>query len=160
MKFTELNSQLMDAGDVVSPRTAILWGREDLLGKAIESILARAGNWRVINLLGSHDSQSLVNKVETEKPDIVILNEGDSTDFFPPPISMMQYLPDLKLITVNGENNEMDVYTKNRFRIREVTNLITVINNFSQSTPEGGAPHLKDRSITSDKAGKNSRSKK
>jgi hypothetical protein len=138
MNLSELNKQLNESKKVTTPRTAILWGREDLLGKAVESILTADRNWHVIKIPGDPDFRTLTQEVERISPEIVIINQGPCTDDFPAPIQLLENFPKLKVITVNPDNNLVEVYNKQKFCLKEVSDLLSVIDNSSNLTTPGG----------------------
>lgn len=138
MDFTKLTRQLNEAKMIATPRTAILWGREDVLGKAVEAILTADRNWQVIKVLGNPDVQALTREVELRKPEIIIINRGRCADGFPAPLHLIESFPELKIITVNPDNNVVEVYNKQKFCIEEVADLLSAIDKYSQSPPEGG----------------------
>jgi hypothetical protein len=136
--FTELKRHIDEDGIPSTSKTAILWGREDLLGSAIESILNTTRVWQVINLLGSHDAKLLAREVEKASPKIVFINQGDSTDEFPPPLHLIQDLPDLKIIVINLDNNLVEVYKKQGIWIKEASELMSIVDEHPTSNPGGG----------------------
>jgi len=136
--FTELKRQIDEDEIPSSSKSAILWGREDLLGRAIESILNATHTWQVINLLGNHDAKLLACEVEKANPKIVFVNQGDSTDEFPPPLHLIQSFPDLKIIVINLDNNLVEVYKKQRIWIKEASELLSIVDEHSTSAPGGG----------------------
>lgn len=138
--FTELKRQINEDGNPSASKTAILWGREDLLGSAIESILNATRNWQVINLLGSQDVKMLAREAEKANPRIIFVNQGDSTDEFPPPFHLIQYLPDLKIIVINLDNNLVEIYHKQKIWIKEASELISIVDDKPSSNPAGGEP--------------------
>ena len=137
MDITKLEGQLNDAKKPAT-RTAILWGRADLLGEAIESILTMARNWQVIKMIDSPDVRVLTQAVEKFHPDIVIINQRSCADGFLPPIQLIEDFPELRVITVNPDNNVVEVYNKQEICIEEVSDLLCVLDKHSESTTKGG----------------------
>jgi len=138
MNLSKLNQQLNEAKKAARPRTAILWGREDLLGKAVESILTADRNWQVIKVLGKPDIKALTQEVEKTKPEIIIINQGPCIEDIPALIQVIENLPEVKIISVNPDNNLVEVYTKQKVRIEEVSDLLSVIDKQSDLTTPGG----------------------
>jgi hypothetical protein len=71
MDFTKLKRQLMEAKKMAMPRTVIVWGSENLLGKAIESILGAAHNWKVVKIVDGLDVRALAREVNRLNPEII-----------------------------------------------------------------------------------------
>lgn len=138
MDLLKLKQQLDDAKKTAIPRTVILWGRDDLLGEAVESILTADKDWRVVKLLGNPDVAALTQEVRDLKPEIVIINRGPCEERFPPLLQIIENLPEVKIITINPDNNLVEVYNKQKVRIEEVSDLLAVIDKNSKSTTEGG----------------------
>jgi hypothetical protein len=138
MDLSRLNQQLNEAKEIVRPRTALLWGREDLLGQAVESILTAEQNWQVSKILGNPDVRALLQEVEKINPEIIIINRGRCTEGFPAPLHLIERFPESKIITVNPDNNVVEVYSKQKFRIEQVSDLLAVIDKCPKSTAEGG----------------------
>lgn len=142
MDFSKLNRQLHEAKEMAQSRTAIFWGPSDLLGEAIESILTTAKNWQVIKILGNRDFDELAREVKRVKPEIIIINRGPCTDDFPALLQIVEILPEVKIITVNPDNNLVEVYNKQKVCIEEVSDLLSVIDKNFKSTTEGGNDKL------------------
>lgn len=138
MDLSKLNNQLNEAKNIALPRTAILWGREDLLGKAVESILMADMNWQVVKLLGDPDVGALTQQVEKTNPEIIIIIQGRCKEDFAVPMHIIKDFPKLRVITVNPDNNLVEVYNKQEIRIEEVSDLLSVIDTHSKSAKEGG----------------------
>lgn len=138
MDFAKLKNRLNAAQDMVKPRTAILWGRADLLGEAIESILSSAEKWQVIKMLGNPDARALTREVERLRPEILIINQRHCTDGFPAPLNIMESFPELIIITINPDNNLVEIFNKQKIRIKEVSDLLSVIDMCSNPAPKGG----------------------
>ena len=112
-------------------KTVILWGQNDLLTKAMEMFLMAGESeaWNVIKLPADQCIVALVKHVRSIQPDLVILyqaNPGDDSDQLG---KLIQEQPDLKMITVSLENNVMQVYSKRSITIRQVSDLLSVIED-------------------------------
>ena len=113
------------------PKTVILWGQNDLLTKAMEMFLTAGESeaWHVIKLPADQCIAALVEQVQSIQPDLVILyqaNPGGDSDQLG---KLIQDQPDLKMITVSLENNVMQVYSKRSITIRQVSDLLSVIED-------------------------------
>ena len=114
-----------------NPKTVILWGQNDLLTKAMEMFLTadESEAWNVIKLPADQCIAGLVEQVQSIKPDLVILyqaNPGDDSDQLG---KLIQDQPDLKMITVSLENNVMQVYSKRSITVRQVSDLLSVLED-------------------------------
>jgi len=115
-----------DAGTIHS-RKAILWGGDDLLSQAVGLFLEARMTWRVIKVSSTENVEYLIQKVTMVKPDVVILchdkDQGDSVL----PLRLIDEQPYLKVVTVNLENNHLQVYSKQNVVIEGVSDLLCVI---------------------------------
>lgn len=115
----------------MKPRTVILWGQNDLLTKAMEMFLmaGRMEPWEVIRFDANQCISSLVEQVQKIKPDLVILYQAKPGDDSDQLSKLIQEQPDLRMITVSLENNVMQVYSKRSITVRQVSDLLSVIEN-------------------------------
>ena len=113
------------------PKIVILWGQNDLLTKAMEMFLTagEADTWEVIKLPGGKCLTALVEQVQKIKPDLVIFYQPISQDDVDALTKLMRDQPDLRMITVSLENNVMQVYSKRSITIRQVSDLLSVIED-------------------------------
>ena len=122
------------------PKTVILWGPNDLLTKAMEMFLTtgETDKWDVIRFPADQCISSLVDEVQKTKPDLVILYQAQPVDDSDPLIRLLQEQPELKVIAnqpesrviiVSLENNVMQVYSKRSITVRQVSDLLSVIEN-------------------------------
>lgn len=117
--------------DMPKPKTVILWGQNDLLTKALEMFLTagEADAWEVIKLPGGQCLTGLVEEVQKIKPDLVIFYQAFPQDDLDSLTKLMHDQPDLRMITVSLENNVMQVYSKRSITIRQVSDLLSVIED-------------------------------
>jgi hypothetical protein len=123
---------------MTKPKTAILWGQDDLLAQAMEIFLMNEESWDVVRVSSDEDICSLVEQVRRSKPDLVILYQGryenDSDPFVKllqeqPELRVIAEQPELKVIAVSLENNVMQVYSKQSITVRKVSDLLSVIED-------------------------------
>lgn len=119
-------------------KTAILWGRDDLLAKAMELFLKAGEKWEVIRIPADQGICSLVEQVQRIKPGVVILYQGkcvnDSDPLMKlieeqPELRVISDQPELRVITVSLENNLMQVYSKHSIVVREASDLLSIIED-------------------------------
>ena len=113
------------------PRTIVLWGQNDLLTKAMEMFLtaSEVEAWNVIKLPANQCITTLVEQVQKIKPDLVILYQAKPGHDSEPLGKLIQDQPDLRMITVSLENNVMQVYSKRTITVRQVSDLLLVIED-------------------------------
>jgi hypothetical protein len=111
----------------VNPKTIILWGREDLLGQAMELFLTSGADWHVIRVSDQEDEEALIQQVERANPQAVIIYQGDCARDTRLPAHMMQGRPGLKVTTVSLESNYLEVYSKQKVCLRQAKDLLSVV---------------------------------
>lgn len=131
--FAELKSQLDSDGDPSTLRKAMIWGREDLLGGAIESLLRSTSHWQVIRIPGNPDTEWLRQEVEKVLPSVLVIIQGEYDDEFPLPLQLIQTFSELKIITVNPLNNRIEVYNRQKIWIKEASDLLSIIEEDADS---------------------------
>ena len=113
----------------------IVWGNEDILCAAIESILAAQTNWKVVGTSSKADFEALIQSLETVQSDIVIIHSAHQSDPTNLPLQLLQDYPTLKVISVTLENNALEVYSKQKIIVNQATDLIQAIEN-EPASPE------------------------
>ena len=131
--FEELKSQFDADGNTSTVRKAMIWGREDLLGGALESLLQATGHWQVIRISGNHDSEWLAQEVQKVVPRVLVIIRVDCDDKFPLPLHLIQTFSDLKIITVTPVNNRIEVYNRQKIWIKEASDLLSIIEEDADS---------------------------
>lgn len=136
--FADLKKHLDEDDRVSSTRTAILWGREDLFGDAVKTLLTSLGDWRVIRIFDEQGIETLTREVERSNPALVIVNQENAASDIQPLLRLIRGCPELRIIAINPADNLVDVYDKHMFRIREIADLLSIIEEPSKSQLEGG----------------------
>lgn len=136
--FTNLKKQLEVEGKTSSLWTAILWGREDLLGGAVEALLTGLDNWRTIRIFDEGGIDSLTREKGRLNPDLLVVNQESIVRDIQPLLRLIQGFPDLRIITINPENNLIEVYDKHLRQIREIADLLSVIDEHPMHVLKGG----------------------
>jgi len=111
----------------VEPKKVILWGRSDLLSWAVEFFLSARKDWEVTSLSSESGVDSLIFEVENARPDVVIIYQRICARSAYLPAQLLLNYPGLAVITVNPDNNSMEVYNKKQICIREASDLISVV---------------------------------
>ena len=114
---------------MTKPKTAILWGEDDLLSEGIETFLRDEKTWSVIRIPSNQSLCSLVEQVQTISPDLVVLSQGERGDRADSLMKLLQDQPNSKVIVVSLENNLMQVYSKHSITVRRVSDLLSIIED-------------------------------
>lgn len=108
-------------------KTILLWGRGDLLSSSVELFLTTQKGWHVFNLQNDENLETLIKTVDELSPEVVILHQWDRAGALNLPTNLLQGRPGLKVITVNPENNVLEVYSKQDILVKSASDLISVI---------------------------------
>ena len=108
-------------------RKAILWGQESLLADSVEYFLKTGADWDVVKIANDCGVEYLIQQVERLKPAVVILcQEKDVSD-----TGLLMQLDQaqlcLKVVTVSMESNLLQVYSKHKVIMRDVSDLLAVV---------------------------------
>lgn len=150
MDFGKLEQQHNESPKTSLPRTAILWGPGDMLGRAIESILDAVNHWRVVRIADDYDVRTLAREMEKTRPEIVFVNLGDCSGDFLSPIRLMEDSPELKIITFNPDNNLIGVYSRQVIQISRTSDLWSIIGGQFSPKQEGGGTENAEKQSMSD----------
>lgn len=112
-------------------KTAILWGRDDVLSRAIELFLSSNKYWEVITIRDTQPLELLQKTVEDVDPSVIIIHQGDSKasaeDEKGLPLHLIQKHPGIKVITMSLENNTAEVFNKQQVLIKEICDLLNTV---------------------------------
>jgi hypothetical protein len=127
MILSEVLGQIEGSSPTHSQK-AILWGPESLLVDSIEFFLKTGAAWDVVKILSERGADYLVQQVKTVKPKVVILcQEKDISD-----AALLMQLAQIQLCTkvvaVSMESNLVQVYSRNNFIMRDVSDLLHVVD--------------------------------
>lgn len=111
----------------VLTRKAILWGRDDLLSKAVSLFLEKSTTWNVVRMFNVSNIEKLIRKIEVVKPDVVILCQAQENSDGALPLRLINERFCPKVVTVNMENNLVQVYSKQDVIIQGAPDLMSVI---------------------------------
>ncbi|HSL45251.1 MAG TPA: hypothetical protein VK897_17590 [Anaerolineales bacterium] len=119
-------------------KKVILWGHNDLLAQAMENFFSCEETWDVNRVPLEQGLPALVEEVLRIKPDLVVLCQEKLEGAGDPLVKLMEQRPELRLIvdqpqltviTVTLENNVMQIYRKESITIRQVSDLLSVIED-------------------------------
>jgi len=108
-------------------KTIVLWGREDLLSSSVELFLTAQKGWRVVSISNEENFEALILAVGKVHPDVVIIQQGDRSSNSYPLMKLIQDHPGLRVITVNLNDNLMEVYSKQNILVKSASDLISVV---------------------------------
>lgn len=111
------------------PKTLILWGSDDLISQSVEHLLGGQENWTVLKISKERSIQNLVQEVERVKPKVVVITQMECDLDTLLPLRLIADHPELKVITVNLENNLLEVYNRQKVRVKEACDLISAVEN-------------------------------
>ena len=114
---------------MTKPKTAILWGQDDLLSQGIETFLKNEKTWCVIRIPSDQRLCLLADQLQKISPDLVVLNQGDDGERSDSLMKLLQDQPNSKVIVVSLENNMMQVYSKHSITVQRVSDLLSIIED-------------------------------
>ena len=109
------------------PRTIVLWGQDDLLTQAVESLLINQAGWQVIRIWNQTDEKALVNKLEAVEPQVLIVHQDTFSRGLQQLFDFIQKRSELRIITINLDNNKMEIFNKQTVCLKEVSDLMSII---------------------------------
>jgi len=122
--------QTKDSKNVKTSKTILLWSQNDLLSSSVELFLSNQKGWEVISPSFEPNFEALVEIIDKIHPEVVIVQQGDSPSHLGLPAVLLQNYPWLKVITLNVNNNLVEVYCKQNILIKSASDLISVIETY------------------------------
>jgi hypothetical protein len=113
----------------------VVWGRDDILSSSIEFFLGTQADWKVVSVGSDQDVDDLLQAVETVKPDIVVINKTCPNDLSDLAMELLLAHSPITLITINLDNNAMEVYSKQRIMVKQASDLIVAIEQSLSGRP-------------------------
>jgi len=110
-------------------KKVIIWGRPDVLSWAVEYFLSARKDWDVVSLSNEIGVDALICEVEKTQPDAVIVYQRNFARSAYLPAQLLLNYPNLAVITVNPDDNSMDVYNKKQIYIQEVSDLVLAVES-------------------------------
>jgi hypothetical protein len=124
-------------GNQLSPKTVFLWGREELLMRAVEHLLVQKHEWHAIRISSEWDEETMALKLKGIFPDVLVVSESVLMDDGYRLIQIVEEYPKLKIITINLENNLIEIYHKQTLGINEASDLLEIIEAVDLNTQGG-----------------------
>ena len=108
-------------------KVIMLMGQDDLLSYSVDLFLTTHKEWHVVNMSFEQNLDTLFQMVAKVNPDVVIIQQGGDSCYSSLPVSLLQDNPSLKVITLNLNDNFMEVYSKQNILVGSSTDLFSVI---------------------------------
>ncbi len=112
---------------IMKSRKVIVWGQDDLLSRAVNFFLAARKDWDVVSFSSERGIDFLIQQIEILKPDVVVVYQTKCVNSARMMMQLFYTRPELTMITVNPQENSMEVYNKKQVDVQEVSDLISVV---------------------------------
>jgi hypothetical protein len=111
-----------------NPKMIAIWGGDNILSSFIELILAAREEWQVVRLTSKEDLDALLLESGDALPEIIIVHQecGDPADL---PIHFMHDYPVFKVIMLNLKDNTMEVYNRQKFMVKQSSDVIFALES-------------------------------
>lgn len=101
--------------------------------QAVASLLIKQNDWRVIRISDEASETQLVEQIQTVYPQVLIVHQDTLLGNLPLLIKFIQTCSKLKIITINLDNNGLEIFNKQTTCLKEVSDLMAIIADDSQS---------------------------
>ena len=105
----------------------VVWGCENILGSSIKFFLETRSDWTVVNISSLKALKALILAEGTTSQDIVIILQGNQHAPVNLPLAFLKDHSAIKVITLGLEDNDMEVYSKQKITLEEASDLVKVI---------------------------------
>ena len=104
----------------------------------MELFLTAGETWEVIRIPVEKGHTYLLGQAKLIHPNVIILYTNNCFVNSSLPMELIQYQPNLQVITVSLEGNQMQVYSKHSIQIRAAADLMSIIEDryFSEHAEE------------------------
>ena len=110
-------------------KTILLWGQNDLLSSAVEYLLKTTKGWEVVCVSHENNLEELIEQVKFIHPDLIIINHTESVADAQKLVHSLQALPEIKIVTINFENNSMEVFSKQTEKITDTSDFLSFLEH-------------------------------
>ena len=110
-------------------KTVILWGCNELLAQSMEFFIQAEEEWEVLRMSTDTGVGDLLEQAEKINPNVIILFAANCAS---DPNLVMQLIakqPNLRVVTVSLEDNQMQVYCKQSITVRKSSDLLSIIED-------------------------------
>ena len=119
-------------------RKIILWGRDDLMMTAVRSLLEAKTGWEVNDMPDTWDDDAVIREVKRVSPHILIMSQTTFSTRTSLLAVLAQAYSKIKLITISPQENRLEIYDKQTVRINKASDLVSVIEQETEQTTNGG----------------------
>ncbi len=112
---------------MMKSRKVIVWGQDDLLSWAVNFFLTARKDWEVLSFSSDLGIDFLIQQVEDLRPDVVVVYQTKCVNSARMLMQLFYTRPELTMITVNPQENSMEVYNKKQILVEQVSDLISVV---------------------------------
>lgn len=121
-----LNNMFEDEA-MMKSRKVIVWGQDDLLSWAVNFFLTARKDWEVLSFSSDLGIDFLIRQVEDLSPDVVVVYQTKCVNSARMLMQLFYTRPELTMITVDPQENTMEVYNKKQILVKRVSDLISVV---------------------------------
>ncbi|MBK8418022.1 hypothetical protein [Candidatus Villigracilis saccharophilus] len=121
-----LNNMFEDEA-MMKSRKVIVWGQDDLLSWAVNFFLTARKDWEVLSFSSDLGIDFLIRQVEDLRPDVVVVYQTKCVNSARMLMQLFYTRPELTMITVDPQENTMEVYNKKQILVKRVSDLISVV---------------------------------
>lgn len=107
----------------------LLWSGEYILAQSIPLFLNGRQDWTVISIPETDDPHRWFQAVARLQPDVVILPQSCQQAGLASLLQLLTDCPAIKVISISLENNTMEVYSKQKIMVQQVSDLLAAIED-------------------------------
>lgn len=127
MMFIEVPNHEIKGMDCMDSKVIILWGDDSLLLKAVETLLNTGKGLMVIRFSDRLSDDDLIQNVKEARPDVFIIHEELFIGKSHLVTKFLQDFPRLKIVTLNLDNNQVEIYSGQTLIIQKSSDLLSII---------------------------------
>jgi len=122
------SENFLEDENIMKSKMVLVWGQDDLLSWAVNFFLTTRKDWDVVSLSSERGIDFLIQEVETLNPDVVIVYQTKCVNSARLLMQLLYTRPELTMITVSPQENSIEVYSKKKVYVQEVSDLISVVD--------------------------------
>jgi len=123
----------------VHTRKAIIWNQNDLLTRAVNSLLDASKAWDVVEVSSDGSVKNLIRETQKIEPDVVILCQEKSDNDPAIPLKLIREHLNLRVISIGVANGPLQVISRYNVALRNASDFLSVVEGsfFSDEKQEG-----------------------